>query len=395
MDLQSSLIALGAALLAAGVLGRMGVRFGLPTIPLFMVAGIIFGPHTPGIDLVQDPGELELVATLGLVLLLFYLGLEFSIGDLVDGGRRLITVGAIYLALNIGGGLALGFALGWGDREALVIAGIVGISSSAIVTKLLVELRRLANPETRAILGIIVVEDLFLALYLAALQPVLGDVQGVGAALASIGKAFGFLLALTLIARYGSRLVGRLLETDDDELLTVCFVGLAVLVAGLAHAAGVSDAIGAFMIGLVLADSPVSGRVKKLVLPLRDTFGALFFFAFGLTIDPNDLASVAGPIAIAVAMSLVLNVTAGVLTARIYGYGQRAAANIGFTVLARGEFALVLASLAIAAGLDPRIGSFVAGYVLVLALGAPLLAANTRRLARFMPVRANPAGAAP
>jgi monovalent cation:H+ antiporter-2, CPA2 family len=141
------LIALGGAFLAAGLLARLGGHIGFPTIPLFMVAGIVFGPHTPGVELVQDPGDLALLASLGLVLLLFYLGLEFTLDDLLAGGRGLLAAGSVYLVLNIGGGLAFGFALGWGAREALVIAGAIGISSSAIVTKLLVELRRLAAPE--------------------------------------------------------------------------------------------------------------------------------------------------------------------------------------------------------------------------------------------------------
>ena len=259
-----------------------------------MIAGIVFGPHTPGLDFVTDPADFELVATLGLVLLLFYLGLEFSINELIQGGRKLVLAGSIYLALNVGAGLAFGFALGWGNREAFVIAGAVGISSSAIVTKLLVELNRLANGETRLILGIIVVEDLFLALYLAALQPIIGDTEGVGDAIISIAKAFGFLLLLAIIARKGAPLVGRLIDTDDNELLTICFVGLVLLVAGTAEELGVSDAIGAFMTGLILAESPSSERIKRLVRPLRDTFAAVFFFAFGLTIEPDDIASLAG-----------------------------------------------------------------------------------------------------
>jgi CPA2 family monovalent cation:H+ antiporter-2 len=394
--MDEPLVALGGAFLAAGILARVGRRAGLPTIPLFMLAGIVFGPHTPGVSLVDDPAELELLASLGLVFLLFYLGLEFTLDDLVGGGRRLLGAGAAYLVLNVGGGLAFGFALGWGVSEALVIGGAIGISSSAIVTKLLVELRRLANPETRLILGIIVVEDLFLALYLAALQPVLGDVEGVAASFAAFGKAFAFLVVLGAIARWGRAAVGRLVAVDDDELLTVCFVGLAVLVAGLAEELGVSDAIGAFMVGLVLAESPVADRIERLVLPLRDAFAAIFFFVFGLAIDPADIVSVAGPVLLAVALSLVLNIAAGVIGARLYGYGRRAAATIGFTTVARGEFSLILASLAVAAGLDARLGSFVAGYVLVLAIAGPLLAARSGVLARVIPERLlGPHGGAP
>jgi CPA2 family monovalent cation:H+ antiporter-2 len=320
-------------------------------------------------------------------MLLFHLGLEFSLGDLVGGGRRLLWAGAVYLLVNVGGGLAFGLALGWGTSEALVVAGAIGISSSAIVTKLLVELRRLANPESRLILGIVVVEDVFLALYLALLQPILGEADGTGDALLQFAIAFAFLLGLAATARWGARAVGRLVETGDDELLTVCFVGLAVLVAGVAEELGVSDAIGAFGVGLVLAESRAAERIERLVLPLRDAFAAAFFFAFGLTIDPGDVGDVAGPVAAAVALSLVLNMVAGVVAARLNGFGRRAAANIGLTVLGRGEFSLILATLAAAAGLDERIGPFVAVYVLVLAVLGPVLAARSRVVADRLPVR--------
>ncbi len=379
------LVALGGAFLAAGVLGRFGRQIGLPTIPLFMVAGILLGPHTPGVVLVENPADLDLVAALGLVLLLFYLGLEFTVDDLTGGGRRLLAAGGIYLLLNIGGGLAFGVALGWGSREALVIAGAVGISSSAIVTKLLIDLRRLANPETRLILGIIVIEDLFLALYLAILQPVLDDEPSVVDGFLSFGKAFAFLLAFATLARWGAGIVGRLVATPDDELLTICFVGLAVLAAGFAEELGVSDAIGAFMAGLVLAQSPVADRIGRLVHPLRDAFGAVFFFAFGLTIDPGDVAAVSGPIAIATVITVVLCFVAGLLGARLYGFGRNAAANVSSTILARGEFSLILASLAATAGLDDRVGPFIAGYVLVLALGGPVVASRSRAIARMIP----------
>ena len=376
-----TLIALGGAFLAAFLFGRLGQRFGLPTIPLFMLAGVLFGPSTPGFDLVQHPEDLELVAAMGLVLLLFYLGLEFSLGDLVSGGTKLLGSGALYIALNVGAGVLFGLALGWGGAEALVIAGIVGISSSAIVTKLLVELRRLANPETKLILGVIVVEDVFLALYLAALQPLLDDSTGVGPALWSFGKAVVFLLALTAFARWGGRLVGRILAPADDELLTIGFLGLALLVAGLAEEAGVSDAIGAFMIGMVIAESPVSGRVERLVLPLRDAFAAAFFFTFGLTVDPGDVASVAVPVAAAVVLTVVLAVVAGWAVGKLNTLTPKGAANLALTLVSRGEFALILVALAIPAGLDDRLAPFAAGYVLVLALGGPLLAANPAWLA--------------
>ena len=387
------LVALGAALLVAGLLARAGRRIGLPTIPLFMAAGILTGPYTPGPVLIRDPVDLGLLTTLGLILLLFHLGLEFSLDDLLAGGRRLLAAGAVYLAVNLGGGLAFGSALGWGGRETLVIAGVVGISSSAIVTKLLVELRRLANPETGLLLGIVVVEDVFLAIYLALLQPVLGGAEpGAEAALAVV-RGVVFLVLLVALARWGRRPVGRLLGTGDDELLTVCFVGVAILIAGVAANVGVSDAIGAFLAGQVVAGTSVAHRVERLVLPLRDLFAAMFFFAFGLSVDPGALGDVAVPVLAACTVTALGCVVAGIIAARIQRLGPSSAANIGLTILARGEFSLILASLAVAAGLDGRIGPFTACYVLVLAIAGPLAASRSHVLAARMPRRLFPPSA--
>ncbi|MGW4204271.1 cation:proton antiporter [Streptomyces sp. NPDC004726] len=378
---------MGGAFLAAAFLARIGGRIGLPTIPLFILAGILLGPHTPGIVLVADPHDLEMLSALGLVLLLFYLGLEFHLDDLKSGGRRMALAGGIYLVLNVGAGLAFGFALGWGTSEALVLAGVLGMSSSAIVTKVLVDLGRLGNPETRPILGIVVVEDVFLALYLAALQPFLSGADSLSSAVMDGGKAFGFLLLLALAARYGVRVVGRLINTPDDELLVISFLGAAVFLAGVSEWFGVADAIGAFMVGLMLGSTTSGDRIRKLVHPLRDAFGAIFFFAFGLSIDPGDLPSVLWPVLAAVAVTLAMNVLAGIAAARIYRFGPGPAANISTTLLARGEFALILATMAANAGLDGRLSPFIAGYVLVQAVLSPLLAGRSSLLARFMPVR--------
>jgi monovalent cation:H+ antiporter-2, CPA2 family len=388
--IAAALIALGGAFLVCGLVARAGVRIGLPTIPLFMLAGIVFGPHTPGVALVDDPAELELVARLGLVFLLFYLGLEFSPDLLTSGGTRLLAAAGVYLVLNIGGGVVLGFGFGWGTSEALVVAGIVGISSSAIVTKLLLETRRLGNPETRVILGIIVIEDVFLALYLALLQPVLGQASGVREAVTGVGAAFAFLLGLALVARYGAHLVGKLVDTKDEEIVVVLALGLVIITAGVAERMGVSDAIGAFMVGLILGSTKNAGRLRTLTHPLRDAFGAIFFFHFGLTIDPGGVLSVLPQIAVAAAVTLVLCLAAGVVAARMHGFGHVQAANIGLTVLTRGEFSLVLASLALAAGLDPRVGAFAAGYVFVLAVIGPIAASASGQIAGVLPRRLRP-----
>ncbi|MGW6649470.1 transporter [Streptomyces sp. CB02130] len=376
---------MGGAFLAAAVLARLGGRIGLPTIPLFILAGILLGPHTPGYTLLSNPHDLEMLSALGLVLLLFYLGLEFHMDDLRTGGRKMAIAGGTYLVLNVGAGLVFGFALGWGTSEALVLAGVLGISSSAIVTKILVDLGRIGNPETRPILGIIVVEDIFLALYLAALQPILSGADSLSAALVDGGKAFGFLLLLALAARFGTKLIGKLMNTKDDELLVISFLGVAVFVAGVSEMFGVADAIGAFMVGLMLGSTSSGDRILKLVHPLRDAFGAIFFFAFGLSIDPGDLPSVLWPVVAAVVLTLAMNIAAGLAAAKVYSFGAQATSNIATTLVARGEFALILATMAAAAGLDERLSPFIAGYVLLLAVLAPLAAGRSHWLARILP----------
>ncbi|GAB3831976.1 cation:proton antiporter [Dactylosporangium cerinum] len=384
MGHADTLLAMGGAFLAAALLARIGGRVGLPTIPLFMLAGILLGPHTPGVVLIENSHDLEMLSALGLVLLLFYLGLEFHLDDLRRGGRRLLAAGGVYLLLNVGAGLAFGFVLGWGVGEALVLAGVLGISSSAIVTKILIDLGRLARPETRLILGVIVVEDLFLALYLAALQPVLGGAHEPAEMALQAAKAFGFLLALAAVARFGTRLVGRLIAVRDNELLVITFLGAAVLVAGVSELLGVADAIGAFMVGLILAGTDSAPRIRDLVHPLRDAFAAIFFFAFGLAIDPGDVASVAGPVAAAAALTIAMNLAAGLVAARLHGFGPQPAANVAATLLARGEFALILAAMAAAAGLDRRLAPFIAGYVLVLAVLGPVIADRSGWLANAL-----------
>jgi CPA2 family monovalent cation:H+ antiporter-2 len=179
--------------------------------------------------------------------------------------------------------------------------------------------------------------------------------------------------------------VSRIVDAADDEPLTVVFVGFAIFVAGIAKEVGVSEAIGAFMVGLILAETTAAARIERLVLPLRDAFAAVFFFAFGLTIDPGDIADVAAPVSIAVVLTLILNIAAGWIGARMQGFGRREGANTGLTLLGRGEFSLILGTLAAGAGLDPRIGPFVALYVLVLAILGPILASRSEHLARLLP----------
>jgi monovalent cation:H+ antiporter-2, CPA2 family len=371
---------LGLLLVIATFLGRAARRVGLPTVPVYMLVGLAASPavHLIPIDLPYE--EIHLLATMGLVLLLFHLGLEFDTGAFSKNARSLIAAGVVYIVINVGAGLALGLVLGWGVAEALVVAGITGISSSAIVTKLMIELRRLDRPDAPLILGIVVIEDVFLALYLAVLGVLISSDPNIWASVLRFAVSVAFLTVLFIIARRGSRIISRIVNEKSAELFVVGLVGLALLLAGAAEEIGVSDAIGAFMVGLIVAGTNARHRAEKTINPLRDTFAAVFFIGFGLTLDPARFGEVLLPVLVAVAMAIATNLVAGLIAARLQGMSAFTGLEVGFILLSRGEFALILATIATAAGLDDRLPPFAGLYVLMLAILGPLCATFVPRL---------------
>jgi CPA2 family monovalent cation:H+ antiporter-2 len=380
-DLGVELLTLGVLFVLAYGLGRLGKRIGLPAIPIYMIVGLLASPNFEWIPFLNfEPGDVELIAVFGLIFLLFSLGLEFDTEEFFGNAKRLLISGGTRIAINMTTGFVFGWLVGWGAREALIIAGMTAMSSSAIITKLLIELRRLANQETPTVLGIAVVEDVFIAVYLAIVSVVLSGETEVWPIVIQLATAFAFLVAMFAIARYGGRLVSRLVGTRDDELFTIAFFGLALGFGGLGELLGVSDAIGAFLIGLVLGATRHKARIEALTLPLRDVFAAFFFLNFGLALDPSTFGEVVVPVAVAVVMTLVVNTAGGQLIARLNGLTAAQGLNVSTMLHNRGEFTLILATLAAAAGLDPRLTPFAGLYVLSMAVIGPVLAVNSERL---------------
>ncbi|PPF19716.1 MULTISPECIES: cation:proton antiporter [unclassified Rathayibacter] len=378
------LIVLGVLFVVAYVLGRLGRTIGLPAIPIYMVVGLLASPNFHLFPLDFESSYIELTAVFGLILLLFNLGLEFDQDEFFGNAGRLILSGGSYIAVNMAVGLGFGFALGWGSREALIIAGITATSSSAIVTKLLIELKRLANPETPMILGVTVVEDIFIAVYLAIVSVVLSGETEPWPVVLKLVIAFAFLVVMFAIARWGGKVVSRFFRTRDDELFTILFFGLAILFGGIGEVLGVTDAIGAFLIGLVIGATRFRSRVEHIAIPLRDVFGAFFFVNFGLGLDPGAFPSVVVPVLIAAVMTIVLNLGAGQFVAWLNKLGPRAGLNAAFILHNRGEFALILATLSLSAGLDERIQPFAGLYVLIMAIVGPILASRSESIGAFL-----------
>jgi CPA2 family monovalent cation:H+ antiporter-2 len=370
---------LGAVVFGLAVLARVSERIDVSPIPLYLVAGLLFGEGGfADIDLSQE--FVEVAAEIGVVLLLLTLGLEYTSDDLRRSLRAGAPSGLVDVALNATPGAVAAVLLGFGAKETLLLAGITYISSSGIVAKVLRDLDRLGNRETPSILTVLVLEDLVMALYLPIVGAVLLGAAPVRAAVA-VGVALAVVVAVLVGAlRYGA-VVNRLLAARSDEALLLGVVGLTLLVAGGAQELGVSAAVGAFLVGIAVS-GPVQRRASALVTPLRDLFAALFFLFFGLQVDPGDLAS-ALPAATALAVATgATKVATGVYAAGRDGAGPRGRARAGGALVARGEFSIVIAGLGRAAGVDEDLASIAAAYVLVLAASGPIVARYADRFVR-------------
>lgn len=364
------LVELGLLFLGLSVLGLLARRLGLSPIPFVLVAALALGDGGL-VPLTTAEPFISAAAEIGVVLLLLTLGLEFSADELFGSFRRHAPSGVVDLVLNAPPGFAAGLLLGLPWEGALALAGITWISSSGIVARLLGDLGRLANRETPAVLAVLVLEDLAMALFLPLLVVALageGPVSAAGGVALAVGAV---LLVLFAAQRHGHRL-GRLLTHDDDEQVLLRLVGLTLLVAGLAQSVGASAAVGAFLVGLALPAS-FADRARAILGPLRDLFAATFFVAFGLSTDPAAIVPVL-PAAIALALITTgTKIGTGWYAARREGVAVPGRLRAGTALVARGEFSIVIAGLAVAAGI-PEVGPVATGYVLLLAITGPLLA---------------------
>jgi CPA2 family monovalent cation:H+ antiporter-2 len=370
-DMPWVFIELGAALVGLAVLARLAHRLGFSAIPLYLLGGLAFG--NGGLLPLRFSEEFVHVgAEVGVVLLLFMLGLEYTGEELRASLRTGLAAGVADFALNFPPGLAAGLLLGWGPLAAVLLGGVTWVSSSGIVARVLGELGRLNNPETPVVLSILVLEDVAMAVYLP-LEAVLLLGQGPAAAAGSVAVALATVGVVLVVAlRYGGAL-SRLLAHESDEVILLSTFGLVLVVAGLTQGLRVSAAVGAFLVGVALS-GPVSKQAHRLLGPLRDLFAALFFLFFGLQIDPATLPPVLGPAAALAVVTAATKLLTGWWAVRRAGLDTRAGLRAGAALTARGEFSVVIAGLGVSAGLGPQLGPLSAAYVLLLAVAGPLLA---------------------
>ncbi len=359
-------------------------RINFSSIPFLIFLGMMFGPHAPepgglSLKIISGGESVEALSRIGVLLMLFYLGLEFSAGKIAQSGKSLLKSGIVYVALNFARGLGFGWVFFDSWAEILVAAGITAVSSSAVITKLLVDLKRVANPETELILGILVIEDVFVAVYLSVLSGIVtAGHAGAWKALFNILVILCFILLIIVLGRRIGSILENRLRLKNPETFVVLVFTLLLLAGVMAEKLHIAEAIGALLLGLVLAETTHSHRIVQMVTPMRDLFGSVFFFSFGMAIDYRTFNEVAAVAAAAVLITLLGNIAAGYIASWLSGYKKRRAANVTFTIIARGEFSIIVAGFAAAAGLGGKLPAFAALYVVALAFVSPVLAKNAR-----------------
>ncbi|WP_040809913.1 cation:proton antiporter [Nocardia concava] len=377
-----ALFELGAILFALGMLGRLAARFGMSPIPLYLLGGLAFGDG--GIVHMRAATEFgHLAGEIGVVLLLLLLGLEYTAAELMTGLRRDWLAGLLDIVLNATPGVVVALVLGWGPVGAVTMAGVTYISSSGIVAKVLNDLGRLGNRETPVVLSILVFEDLAMAVYLPILTMMLAGLSFLSG-LRSLAIALVAITVVLVVALKYGRYVSAIVDSEDREQFLLKLLGAALLVAGAASALNVSAAVGAFLLGIAISGSTAQ-EAAKLLEPLRDLFAAIFFVAFGLSTDPRAIPPVLGWAVLLAVVTALTKIATGWWAASRQGIRRMGRARAGAALVARGEFSIVIAGLAVSlGGVDGQLAALASAYVLMMAVLGPIVARVVEPAVRFV-----------
>src|SRR5829696_528692 len=340
-----------ALILVAALLGGLvAQRLGLPLILGYILAGVAVGPNTGG-PTVSSVHDIELLAEIGVALLLFTIGLHFSLDELAPVRRVALLGTAAQMALTIAFSYGLGRLLGFGWQEAAWFGALLSLSSTAVVLKSLSEQGVMGTLSSRVILGMLVAQDLAVV----PLIVVLPELGNIGAGLSELGvAALRAALFVAVMLAFGRRilpwLMARVAAWNSRELFLISVVAIGLGVGYATYLFGLSFAFGAFVAGLVLSQSDYSHQALADVEPLRDVFAMLFFVSVGMLLDPAFLIQNAGTVALVVALVFVVKglVFAGVV--RAFGYGKIIPFAVGLGLFQVGEFSFVIARVGLEDG---------------------------------------------
>jgi CPA2 family monovalent cation:H+ antiporter-2 len=370
-----------------GGLGLIASRIGLSAIPAYLLAGLLLGPHEPRALSIVEPSEVtDFVAEIGLIFLLFFLGLEFTLGRIARSSGHVFLGGAVDVLVNGALGLLVGLVAFGFSFAAFVLGAAIYVSSSAVTVKGLIDFRRLGDDETDLVLAILVAEDIVVAI-------VLGFAAGGGGeaahTLGIVAKAIGFIAAALAISKWLSGPIDRFLDWLPREIFLLAAFAFLVGSAALAQELGLSEAVGALMAGVVLSGTSIREEIEERFFSFRDVFAALFFFVFGLSIDLGKLGSVAWLLAAAVVLSVVGKVGGGYASGLLGGYTRRQSLNVGIALIAHGEFTIILAQLVsgnprISEPTQMKIAAFAGLYVLITATLGVALMKESKAIGRWL-----------
>ncbi|HEY0198879.1 MAG TPA: cation:proton antiporter [Rhodanobacter sp.] len=342
---------LALVMLVAGATTILFQRLRQPVLLGYILAGVLIGPHTPGM-LVADPRAIDDISNLGVVLLMFTLGLEFSVRKLREVGIGVLVVAVVEVGLMLWVGFGIGHLFDWKGMDALFLGAIIALSSTMVATRTLSEGGQRHKPFAQLVVGLLVAEDMLAIVMLTLLTAVaIGGSVKAETAFTLIGHlglfvVVGMILGLLLLPR----LVDYVAGFRRDETLLVSVLGICFGASLLAAWMGFSVALGAFLAGAVVAESRSVGRVLHLVEPLRDMFAALFFVAIGLKIDPAMLMQYALPALLIAGVVIVGKTVACSLGIFIVGHDARTSLRSGLGMAQIGEFSFVIATLGLSLG---------------------------------------------
>lgn len=383
MEPASPLLELGTVIIGLAILSRIAHRLAIPTIPLYLLVGLAFGEGGL-LPLVTSEGFISVGAEIGLILLLFMLGLEYSASELFSTMKNQAAVSFADFALNFAPGLIAGLLLDMSMVSSILLGGVTYVTSSGIAAKLVGDLGRLGNHETPVILSIIVTEDLVMAFFLPLVAALLGGTGAYGTLLPVAVAVIAVAVILAAATRVEVGL-SRFIFSKSDEALLLTILGLTFFIAGTAARLQVSAAVAALLVGIMLS-GPAAEAAQFLLSPLRDLFAAIFFAFVGLSIDPSTIPPVLLVAGLLAVIGAATKFATGWIGAKRAGIGVPGRLRAGSTLVARGEFSIVIAGLATATGIDSRLEALAVTYVFVLAVLGPVLTRITdfvpRRMAR-------------
>lgn len=322
-------------------------QFKQPVVLGYILAGMIIGPHTPPFQLVSDPKTIETLAELGVIFLMFALGLEFSLRKLKKVGGTAFIAASLEIILMVFAGYQLGKFFGWSEMDSIFLGAILSISSTTIIIKALEGLGKTKERFAELIFGILIVEDILAILMIALLSgfAVTGQFNAgdIGVTVVSLGAFLGVLLVVGLIAV--PKLLNYVAKFKSNEMLLVTVIGLCFAVSLITVKLGYSVALGAFLIGAVIAEARQINKIEALMFPVRDLFSAVFFVSIGLLIDPALILKYSFPIAIITVVVVVGKVLSNSLGSFLAGNNTRTSLKIGMGLAQIGEFSFIIAAL--------------------------------------------------